>query len=213
MNIILDILNTVLGYLFSITGDYGISIILLTILVRTILLPMSLKQRKSIYQQQVLSKKMEKLRIKYKHNKDKFQQEVEKYYKQNTKNMFGCLVTLLQLPVISSLFIVFNKMPAQLGTVIVPWIVNMKMPDNYFIIPIIYTLISLSPNFISYIPFLKIVKEVQVQKVNLVVTSIISLLITFKAPITIGIYLITTGVFSLLEEVIYRIYMKNRCLN
>ncbi|WP_333886943.1 YidC/Oxa1 family membrane protein insertase [Clostridium sp.] len=213
MNIILNVLNAVLSYLFNITGDYGISIILLTILVRTILLPMSLKQRKSIYNQQILSKKMEELKIKYKHNKDKFQGEKEKYYKQNTENMFGCLVTLLQLPVISSLFIVFNKMPAQLGTVIVPWIVNMKMPDNYFIIPIIYTLVSLSPNFISYIPFLKVVKEVQVQKINLVVTSIISMLITFKAPITIGIYLITTGVFSLFEEVIYRLYMKNRCLN
>ncbi|MFL0194221.1 YidC/Oxa1 family membrane protein insertase [Clostridium sp. WILCCON 0269] len=213
MNIILDILNTALSYFFNITGDYGISIILLTVLVRIILLPMSLKQRKSIYQQQVLSKKIEKLRIKYKHNKDKFQQEMEKHYKQNTKNMFGCLVTLLQLPVISSLFIVFNKMPAQFGTVIVPWIANMKMPDNYFIIPIIYTFISLSPNFIAYIPFLRIVKEVQVQKINLVVTSIISILITVKAPITIGIYLITTGLFSLFEEIIYRLYMKNRCLN
>lgn len=213
MNIILNILNTALSYFFNITGDYGISIILLTVLVRIILLPMSLKQRKSIYQQQVLSKKIEKLRIKYKHNKDKFQQEMEKHYKQNTKNMLGCLVTLLQLPVISSLFIVFNKMPAQFGTVIVPWIANMKMPDNYFIIPIIYTFISLSPNFIAYIPFLRIVKEVQVQKINLVVTSIISILITFKAPITIGIYLITTGLFSLFEEIIYRLYMKNRCLN
>ncbi|WP_368489011.1 YidC/Oxa1 family membrane protein insertase [Clostridium sp. BJN0013] len=213
MNIILSILNTALSYFFSITGDYGISIILLTVLVRIILLPMSLKQRKNIYKQQILSQKIEKLKIKYKYNKQKFQQEVKKYYEQNTKNMFGCLVTLLQLPVISSLFIVFNKMPVQVGTVIVPWITNMKMPDNYFIIPIIYTFISLSPNFIPYIPFLKIVKEVQVQKINLVVTSIISLLITFKAPITIGIYLITTGLFSLIEEIVYRFYMKNKCLN
>lgn len=131
---------------------------------------------------------------------------------QNTKNMFGCLVTLLQLPVISSLFIVFNKMPVQVGTVIVPWITNLKMPDNYFVIPIIYTLVSLSPSFISYIPFLKLVKEVQVQKIDLIITSIVSLLITFKAPITIGVYLITTGLYSLLEEIIYRLYMKSKCL-
>ncbi|MBC2582273.1 YidC/Oxa1 family membrane protein insertase [Clostridium sp. DJ247] len=213
MNIILNILNTALSYLFSITGDYGISIILLTVLVRVILLPMSLKQKNSIQQQQVLSKKIEELKIKYKDNKEKFDSEIQKYYQQSAKSMFGCLVTLIQLPIISSLFIVFNKMPVHVGTIIVPWITNLKMPDNYFIIPIIYTLISLSPSFISHIPFLKIVKEVQVQKITLILTSIVSLLITFKAPIAIGIYLITTGLFSLFEEIIYRLYMKNKCLN
>lgn len=213
MNIILNIFNTALSYLYSITGDYGISIILLTALVRVILLPMSLKQRKSIQQQQVLSKKIEELKIKYKDNKYKFEQEMQKHYQQSAKSMLGCLVTLMQLPIISSLFIVFNKMPVQVGTVIIPWVASIKMSDKYFIIPIIYTLVSLSPNLIAYIPLFKTVNAVKVEKVNLIITSIFSLLITVKAPIAIGIYFITTALFSLFEEIGYRLYMKNKCIN
>lgn len=213
MNIILNIFNTALSYLYSITGDYGISIILLTALVRVILLPMSLKQRKSIQQQQVLSKEIEELKIKYKGNKDKFEQGMQKHYQQSAKSMLGCLVTLMQLPIISSLFTVVNKMPVQVGTIIIPWVANIKMSDNYFIIPIIYALASLSPNLISYIPLFKTVTTVKVEKVNLAITSIFSLLITVKAPISIGIYLITTALFSLFEEIGYRLYMKNKCTN
>lgn len=213
MNIILNIFNTVLSYLYSITGDYGISIVLLTALVRVILLPMSLKQRKGIQQQQMLSKKVEELKIKYKDNKDKLEQETQKQYQQSAKSMLGCFVTLMQLPIISALFIVFNKMPVQVGTIIIPWVASIKMSDKYFIIPIIYTLVSLSPNFISYIPLFKTINAVKVEKVNLTVTSIVSLLITVKAPISIGIYFITTGLFSLFEEIGYSLYMKNKCIN
>jgi 60Kd inner membrane protein. len=87
------------------------------------------------------------------------------------------------------------------------------MSDKYFIIPIIYALVSLSPNLILYIPLFKTVNAVKVEKVNLIITSIFSLLITVKAPIAIGIYFITTALFSLFEEIGYRLYMKNKCIN
>lgn len=60
MNIISNLLNLSLNYFFNITGDLGIAIILLTILVKLILMPISFKQKLSMYSQQEFSKGLKK---------------------------------------------------------------------------------------------------------------------------------------------------------
>ncbi|WP_125153511.1 YidC/Oxa1 family membrane protein insertase [Clostridium rectalis] len=213
MNIITSELTRLLNYIFTLTGDLGIAIILLTILVRLLILPITLKQKISLRQQQLLSKKIEELKSKYKNNKRKFEIEVQKYYRQSAKSMLGCFVGLLQLPIISSLYFVIIRMPVEVGTIIIPWVTNIKMPDKYFIIPIIFLLISLSPNLLSCIKYLKIADQAKLQKSNLIFMSIFNILITIKAPVALGIYLITSSTFSLFEEIAYRLYVKNKCLN
>jgi len=213
MNIIFNTLNALLHYLFSLTGDWGIAIIFLTLLVRIVLLPISIKQRISMGQQQAISKKIGELKEKYKNNKEKLESELQKYYQQSAKSMLGCFVSLLQLPIVSSLYFVIIRMPVEVGTAIIPWAVSIKIPDTYFIIPIIYVLASLSPNLLSYTSYLKTAGQAKMTKSNLIFISIFSIVITIKAPIAIGIYFITTSLFSLFEEIGYRLYMKNKCLN
>lgn len=70
MNIISDLLNSSLNYFFNITGDLGIAIILLTILVRGLLMPLSFKQKLSMQTQLKLSKGLEEIKEKYKKNKE-----------------------------------------------------------------------------------------------------------------------------------------------
>lgn len=213
MDIIFDALNNLLYYFFNFTGDWGTAIILLTILVRIILLPISIKQKISMTQQQTLSTKIEKLKEKYKNDKKKLESEMKKYYKQSTKNMMGCFISLLQLPIISSLYFVIIRMPVEVGTIIIPWAESIKMPDKYFIIPIIYVLVSLSLNLLSCVSYFKTVNQSKMTKPNLIFISIFSIVLTIKAPIAVGIYFITTSIFSLFEEIGYRLYMRNKCLN
>ncbi|PRR79128.1 membrane protein insertase YidC [Clostridium luticellarii] len=213
MNIIFNLLNTLLHYLFNLTGDLGIAIVLLTVTVRIVLLPVSIKQKTSIVQQHILSKKISGIKEKYKNNKKKLESEMQKYYRQSTKSMLGCFVSLLQLPIISSLYFVIIKVPVNVGTIIIPWIASIKTPDKYFIIPLIYALISLSPNLLSYIKYLKTVEWVKMTKSNLIFIIIFSIFITIKAPVAIGLYFITTSLFSLFEEIGYRLYMKDKPLN
>lgn len=153
MNIIFNLQNNMLNYIFRFTGDWGVSIILLTIFIRMLLIPISIRQKINISKQQVISEKIEKLKEKYKSDKNKLDSELQKYYSESTKGMLGCLVSLLQLPVISTLYFVIIRMPVQIGTMIIPWISSIKMPDKYFIIPIVYTFISLCPALLPYIPF------------------------------------------------------------
>lgn len=213
MNIVSSILNTSLNYFFNLTGDWGIAIILLTILVRIFLLPMSIKQKLSMQQQQGLSKKMEELKEKYKNNKEKLEAELQKHFKQSAKSMLGCLISLLQLPIVFTLYNVILKMPVHTGTIIIPWVTSIKLSDSFFILPILYALTTLSPNLLSYFSFLRVSSYGTMPKSTLIITSIFSILITIKIPIAVGIYLITTSLFSLMEEIGFRLYVKNKSLS
>lgn len=209
MSMISDTLSIILKNLFNITGDWGTAIILLTILVRVIFLPLSIKQKLSIVKQQDLSKKISEIKDKYKNDAEKLENEMKKYYKESVKSMMGCFISLIQLPIISSLYFTIIRMPIEFGTIVIPWVNNLKMPDRYFIVPFIYVVASLSPNLLYYIKFFKIVNQSQASKSTILINSIFSLLITIKAPVAIGIYFITTSLFSLIEEILFRIYIKN----
>lgn len=210
MNIISNLLNSSLNYFFYSTGDLGIAIILLTISVRFMLMPLSFKQKLSMQAQQKISKELEQIKETYKNNKEKLDSETKKYYKQNAKGMLGCLTSLLQIPVIFTLYNVVLTMPMQVGTILVPWVVSLKMSDSFFIVPVVYAISTLSPNILPYVPFLKITAQAKLSKANILITSIVSALITFKAPVALGLYFIASSLFSLVEEIVFRLYIRRK---
>ncbi|AGX44318.1 membrane protein insertase YidC [Clostridium saccharobutylicum] len=210
MNIIFNIFNNSLNYFFNITGDLGIAIILLTISVKFLLVPLSFKQKLRMKEQQEVSKDLERIKEKYKNNKEKLDVETRKFYEQSAKGMIGSLTSLLQIPIFFTLYNVVSKMPMQVGSMIVPWVMNLKATDNLFIVPIIYMISVLSPNILSYMPFLRIATQSKLSKVNIIIPGIMSALITFKAPVALGIYLITSSLFSFIEEVAFRVYVRRK---
>jgi YidC/Oxa1 family membrane protein insertase len=210
MNIISNLLNSSLNYFFYTTGDLGIAIILLTISVRFMLMPLSFKQKLSMQAQQKISKELEQIKETYKNNKEKLDSETKKYYQQNAKGMLGCLTSLLQIPVIFTLYNVVLTMPMQVGTILVPWVVSLKMSDSFFIVPVVYAISTLSPNILPYVPFLKITAQAKLSKANIVITSVMSALITFKAPVALGLYFIASSLFSLVEEIVFRLYIRRK---
>ena len=210
VNIIFDLLSQLLQKLYFVIGDWGLTIVTITLLIRVCLLPFSLKQKANMGKQQLLSKKMEEIKEKYRNNKEKLDQELGKLTAESAKNMLGCFVTLVQLPIMYSLYSVFIKMPFEVGTMIVPWVVNIKLPDIYFIIPILSTLVQLMPNLLIATGALKNLNIPKATNGQMAITIIINLLFLAKAPVTIGIYFITSGLFSFLEQVIYSAYMRKR---
>lgn len=208
MNIIFNLLSVLLNSIFKFTGDWGVAIVVLTLVVRLILSPMSFKQKMSIQNQQKLALKMEELKKVYKDNKAKLDEELNKHSSESAKSMLGCLVTLLQLPVLATLWSVINKLPAQAGTSLIPWVASIKLSDSYFIVPTIYMLISLTPSLMQYIPFLKIKGRAEMNKVNIIMMAVISIFVAKAVPVAVGIYLITTSLFSFVEEVAFRLYIR-----
>jgi YidC/Oxa1 family membrane protein insertase len=106
---ILNALGSVLAGLYSLIPSYGIDIIILTIAIRLLLLPLGVKQIRSMQATQALQPKLKALQQKYKNDKQRLYQETQNLYKEYGYNpLSGCLPLLLQLPVLIALFAVLR---------------------------------------------------------------------------------------------------------
>jgi YidC/Oxa1 family membrane protein insertase len=86
-------------------GNYGLSILVLTIIVRTLILPLTLKQYRSSKAMQAIQPELMKLREKYKNNQQKLNEETMKLFMQHQINpMAGCLPLLIQMPIFIALY-------------------------------------------------------------------------------------------------------------
>ena len=98
MNIISNALGHVLRIIFELVQNYGLSIILFTIVVKVLLLPLTIKQTKSTKAMQDIQPKILEIQTKYKDKPEKQQQEIMKIYTEAKINpLAGCLPLLLSL--------------------------------------------------------------------------------------------------------------------
>jgi YidC/Oxa1 family membrane protein insertase len=94
----------------SVGAGWGLSIVLLTVLIRLVLVPLTLKQFKSMRALQTLQPELKAIQAKYKEDKQRQQQELMKFYKENNVNpLASCLPLVAQLPVFISLFYMLRK--------------------------------------------------------------------------------------------------------
>ena len=105
MNLINQIFGTPLGWiahlLFLLVRNYGLVLILFTVVVRVLLFPLAIKQQKSMARMQLMQPKLQELQKKYAKNKDKYQREMAKLYEEEHYNpMSGCLPMLIQFPIL-----------------------------------------------------------------------------------------------------------------
>lgn len=94
-----------IAYIYDLTGSYGISIVLLTLILRIILLPLNLSQQRSTLKTQELQPQVNALQKKYKNDPQRLNQEIMQLWKDNKVNpLSGCLMVLIQFPFIIALF-------------------------------------------------------------------------------------------------------------
>lgn len=106
---LLNSIGWVLAKIYDVVGNYGLSIIVLTIVIRVILLPLGIKQIKSMGAMQSIQPKIKEIQKKYKGNKQKAQEETMKLYKEAGVNpLGGCLPLLLQFPILIAMYAVIR---------------------------------------------------------------------------------------------------------
>ena len=107
---LIDVFESVLKFFHGGGISWGFSIVLLTVCVRAVLVPLTLRQLRSMQKLQALSPQLKALQAKYKEDKQRQQQEIMKFYKENNVNpLASCLPLLLQLPVFIGLFYTLRK--------------------------------------------------------------------------------------------------------
>ena len=123
----------VLIFFHGFLGNYGWSIILLTIVTRLPFIPLLNKGQKSMRKLQALQPKMTEIREKYKKDPQKMQQEMSELYKKHKVNpVGGCLPMLLQIPVFFALYKVLLVSIELRGAPFILWITDLSAPDALF---------------------------------------------------------------------------------
>lgn len=100
-----NILGYILDGIYLLVKNYGIAIIIFSVLVKVAMLPLSIKQQKTLKKNEKLQKEMKILQIKYKGNQEKLNQEMMELYKRENINPFGgCFSVIIQMILIFSMF-------------------------------------------------------------------------------------------------------------
>lgn len=113
----------VLNFLYELIHNYGLAIILFTILIKLIMLPLSIRQQKTLKKNAKIQEKIKTIQFKYKNDQEKINQEVMSLYKDEKMSPFsGCLTTLVQFVLLLSIFYVVRSP-----------LTYMKHIDNFYV--------------------------------------------------------------------------------
>ena len=148
----------------GVVPNYGVVLIIFSILVKIVVYPLTKKSYQSMKEMQLLQPEIAKLREKYQGDPQRLNKETMKMYKERGANpLGGCLPMLLQMPLLFALFIVFRSTIELRGAPFVLWIDDLSQPDA--LIPLPFSL-PLYGNQISLLPLLMGVSMFVQQKMS-----------------------------------------------
>ena len=127
-----------LEHIHNIVGNWGWSIILLTILIKFVFFPLSAASYKSMARMKEVQPRLMAMKEQYKGEPQKLNQAMmEMYRKEKINPLGGCLPVLIQIPVFISLYWVLLSSVEMRGVPWVLWIHDLSVPDPYYILPVI----------------------------------------------------------------------------
>jgi len=137
---ICKLLLRLLEFLYSYIGNFGLAIILLTILLKLPFMPLSISSRKKMEEYQKYQPTIQRIRAKYKNDLKKQQEEIMIFHKQHNLSpatpMVGCLPLLIQLPILFSLYRVLGSYLSLYHAPFFGWLQDLSAKDPYYILPI-----------------------------------------------------------------------------
>lgn len=186
--------------IYKYVHNYGVAIIILTILVRLVLFPLTYKGMKSMKKMQQLQPKMKKIQAKYKDNREKLNTEVMDLYKRHKVNpVGGCLPMLLQIPVFFALYSALMSAVELRHAPFYLWISDLSAPDGLGITPLLmgismYLQQKMSPTAMD-----------PTQAKIMGMLPIVFTIFTFTFPSGLTLYWVTSNVLSIGQQ-----YLINR---
>ena len=132
-------LFVLLKWLHSILGNWGVAIIAITIIVKSLMYPLTKAQYTSMAKMRALQPKMAALKEKFGDDRQKFgQATMEMYKKEKVNPMGGCFPILLQMPIFLALFYVFLESTELRHAEFIFWLTDLSAKDPYYVLPILF---------------------------------------------------------------------------
>ena len=203
---LVDFVVHVLNAIYGVVGNYGVAIIIVTILMRIIVFPLTLKQEKSMKKMRDLQPELDKIKEKYKDSPPEYQQKTAELYRENGVNpLGGCLPLLIQMPIFVALYWAFsgNAIPADAKFL---WF-TLKQPDRLFMIgKFAFNLLPVLNVGVTYIQQKITASATSGQESNqqmqtmLYMMPIMMLFIFYNMPSGVTLYYLVSGALSLVQQ-------------
>lgn len=205
----------IIQFFYDFAGDWGLAIIIVTLILRLILWPLVQKQTKSTYDMQKLQPLMEELKEKYANDPQKYNEEVQRVYSEVHFNpLAGCLPMLVQLPIFMALFQVLREMGARDEVAnycfynIVPnlvktpadmWQIGLTQFLPYLILMIVFGVVTFLPMIIQQ---MNNNNEEQKRQMFMMsgFMSLFMLWIGWSSPAGVLLYWGTSSIFGVLQQ-------------
>jgi len=186
------ILLRILQTFNAVYPNYGLSIIFLTVLVRILLYPLTLKSTKSMAQVQKIQPLVQDLKDRYRDNTQRFNEEVLKLYQKHEVNpLGGCLPMLLQLPILIALYNTIN-IAVELRKTPFLWMTDLSKADPFMILP--FTIAAMMYYQQGKMP------DTQQQQMMLFM-PVFMFAITWGLPAGLLVYWFTSSVIGILQQI------------
>ena len=203
---LVDFVVHVLNAIYGVVGNYGVAIIIVTILMRIIVFPLTLKQEKSMKKMRELQPELEKIKEKYKDDPQEYQRKTAELYRESGVNpLGGCLPLLIQMPIFVALYWAFsgNAIPADAKFL---WF-TLKQPDRLFMMgKFAFNLLPVLNVGVTYIQQ-KIMTSAtgghennQQMQTMMYMLPLMMLFIFYNMPSGVTLYYLVSGALSLVQQ-------------
>jgi YidC/Oxa1 family membrane protein insertase len=177
-------------------GNYGLSILVLTFLIRLAVFPLTWKQQKSAEAMKAIQPQLNKIRDKYKNNPQKMQEETMKLFqKEGVNPMAGCLPMLVQIPVLFAFYQAIMTNAHIKGSDFL-WL-QLGHPDPYYILP----LLAAVTTFIQFIA--TGAGDNPQMKVMLWVMPVMIFVLAYQFAAALSLYWVYSNIFTILQYLIF----------
>jgi YidC/Oxa1 family membrane protein insertase len=214
-----------LSIFYRLIPNYGVAIILLTLLVKILLFPLTKKSSESTLRMQALAPKIREIQEKYKDTPQQMNAKIAEFYKQEGYNpMSGCLPLLIQFPIFIAMYNLFNNHFDLRGALFIPgWIPDLSVPESIFSFAP-YSIPILGWSDIRLLPFIYVGSQLLTSKTTqtpdqqmntqmkmmLYIMPVMFFFILYNVPSGLTVYWIMTNLLSLVQQLIINKYLKQK---
>jgi YidC/Oxa1 family membrane protein insertase len=188
-----------MNWLFGFFQNYGVAIILLTVLVKLITLPLTYKSMKNMKEMARLQPQLKKIQDKHKDDREALQREMMSFMKTHKYNpMAGCWPMLIQMPIFFALYRVLYSSVELYQAPFAFWLKDLSLKDPYYVMPVLVT--------ITWFFQQKLTPQTTtdpVQKRMMQFMPVIFGIFMISLPSGLGIYFLVNAILSIVQQVVF----------
>ncbi|MFD2169557.1 YidC/Oxa1 family membrane protein insertase [Tumebacillus lipolyticus] len=200
------LLHPVLNAIEGFVHDWGLAVILFTLLVRLVLFPISIRQARFAWKNRRFMNAMKDLRARFRDKPDQLKERTTQLALEHKFNPFGMIGTsILQMPIFAAVYALFYHFGSDITSSLIPWATALGQSDATHALPLFAALFTaggvlvpiIQPDAIEQVAWLK-------KLTPMLMMMPLMLLVLWKAPVAISLYMSTTAAWGMIERTFLR---------